>query len=575
MKLSPKSLLIPGVYGISLLSGCSTGESSKNTEKLDPPNILLIMADDVDPLHLSCYGGKIPTPHLDLLAGRGVLFERAYASAAVCTPSRYATITGRFPGQCTSDEFTETFGEDDIYSIQFNTPINDQSYTLQKMLNQAGYFTGYTGKFHIGELEYDNPESNPEIPYIEPNKEPGSPQADAGLKKYQQIISQRVKELTGADFVSAINWENPEEIPVKKVAAHHLEWLTQGATAFVDTAIMQEKPFFLHFNTTALHGPNHYFDLLKRAEYTPSGDLKNPYEFHPDRKEIFQRLDSLGLPNNPESVEDHILHYQNGIIYMDDQVGALLKYLEDKGVLENTMVIFTADHSTEPGKNTCYEKGLRVPFIVSGPQVATPGQKTDALVSFVDFMPTFADMAKYTIPDSIRLAGQSFHPILKNEPYSRKAVYAEIGYLRAVSTDSFKYIAQRFPEDVITTLQNAKEPEISHLGNKAGGFASIAMEYHPGYFDADQLYNLHEDPYEQNNLAKNPAYDKKLDEMQDLLSTYLSEIGYYYPLADTAYVQLPAYKEAVKNARQVGTSNIPWWNRKLDYPPSKNKSFYY
>lgn len=575
MKSFSKSLLIPGAYGISVLFGCSAGESAQNKEKSNQPNIVLIMADDVDPLHLSSYGGKIPTPNLDALAESGMLFHRAYANAAVCTPSRYATITGRFPGQCQSDEFTEAFGNDDIYSIQFNTPINDQSYTLQKMLNNAGYFTGYTGKFHIGELAFDNPESNSQIPDIDPNIAAESSKAITGLKKYQQMISKRVQELTGADFVSAVQWENPEGIPVKEVAAHHLEWLTKGATDFFDTAALQESPFFLHFNTTALHGPNHYFDLLHNPLNTPSGNISNPYEVHPDRKEIFRRLDSLGLPNDPQSVEDHILHYQNGIIYMDDQVGALIAYLEDKGMLENTVVIFTADHSTEPGKNTCYEKGLNVPFIVSGPQVTTAGSETDALISFVDFMPTFADMANYTIPDSIKLAGQSFQPILINEPYSRKAVYAEIGYLRAVRTDTFKYIAQRFPEHVIEKLQIDKEPEISHRGNMAGGFASIAMEYHPGYFDADQLYNLVEDPYEQNNLAKDPVYAKKLDEMQDLLTSYLADIGHYYPLGDTAYIHLPAYKEAVKNARQVGTSNIPWWNRTLDYPPAKNESFYY
>lgn len=569
------SIITPGVISLGLLSGCAQMEKNEDSIATKQPNILLIMADDVDPLHLSCYGGVIPTPNIDALAQNGLIFHRAYSTAAVCTPSRYATITGRFPGQCSSPEFTDNYSHEDIYSIQFNTPINEESFTLQKMLNNAGYFTGYTGKFHIGDLHFDNATKNQEISDISIKTSPGSQEGREALEKYQKIISNRVKVLTDADFVSSVQWENPEGIILEEVAAHQLEWLTQGAMDFFDTALMQEQPFFLHFNTTALHGPNHFFDLLKDPTFSPGGNLENPYAFHPDRQSIFNRLDSLGLDNDSETVPDHVLHYQNGIIYMDDQVGALIKRLESEGALENTIVIFTADHSTEPGKNTCYEKGIRVPFIVSWPKAIKPDTDSEALVSFVDFMPTFAEAAGYTIDDSLSIAGKSFLPLLLGKNYSRKSIYAEIGYLRSVCTDSFKYIAQRFPDEVIDTLQTSEEPKISHLGNSAGGFASIAMEYHPGYFDADQLYNIKDDPFEQHNLALDLQYQDKLKEMKALLQDYLAQIGYYYPLDDTAYVNLPDYQKAVKNAREVGTSMIPWWNRRLDYPPSANEKFYY
>ena len=91
---------------------------------------------------------------------------------------------------------------------------------------------------------------------------PYTDQADSMLKKYQSILVKRVKELAGYDFAAAIQWENPDEMPLKALRYHNLEWITSGAARFFG-ARDKSKPFFLHFNTSALHGPNHFLNLLK------------------------------------------------------------------------------------------------------------------------------------------------------------------------------------------------------------------------------------------------------------------------------------------------------------------------
>jgi arylsulfatase A-like enzyme len=553
-----------GLSGILIMGSCSTKNEKVQADQ--KPNIILIMADDVAPEHFSCLGGVIPTPNIDKLAAEGMIFNRAYAPSAACTPSRYSIITGQYAGRCNADSFTSSISPGEPYKIAWNTPITEKNLTLHEVLAEAGYFTGYVGKFHIGSLEFDRPEHNTDIPEINPDADPNDPKTDSLLRIYQSVIEKRVQQLTGCSYTASIQWENPEQMPVKAIRHHNLEWLTRGAAEFL-TNRDEAKPFFLHFNTTALHGPNHFYDLHEPARYTPEGILENPFEHHPPRNTIFERVVELGRDTGA-NVPDHIKHYDAGIIYLDDQVGAIMKMIEKQGVKENTLVILTADHAIEPGKSTCYERGLRVPFIVSWPAKIKPGSQTNELVQFTDFLPTFASIGGINLPDEVKIDGENFASLLLGDKLlERQYIFSEEGYTRSVTGKKYKYIAMRFPDDVIENIENGTAGIITHFGDQFQAHGLIASKYHKGYFDADQLYDLENDPWEQNNLVYDPDYSDILDKMKEKMKKFTSTFDFPFPLENDHFMISTAYEQVVSSTKNTGTSQIYWWKRELEYPP--------
>lgn len=553
------ALLLSLLTAIVFMTSCSWNESN-------PPNILLIMTDDVTFDHWSCYGDEFPTPHIENLAGEGMIFHQAYTTAAACTPSRYSIMTGQYPGRCRHPEFLESNPETKPYSIAWNTPITEDNLTLHEVMKTAGYFTGFVGKFHIGDLHFDRHEVNPEIPLIDPDLSPDTEEADSLLTIYQDVVANRVRELTGADYAGAIQWANPETLPLKAIRRHNLEYQTWAVRQFFSKT-KKDQPFFLTVNSTALHGPNHFDDLQTDPIYTAGGRNEELRNIQPSRSSIFQRLHDLGLEYG-EGVEDHINHYLAGRIYMDDQLGVIMQMLKEFGLDENTLVIYTADHNIEPGKSTTYQRGVNVPFIAWWPENIRPGTESYDHIQFTDFLPTFAELGGAAIPEDQPIDGRSFTKVLEGpQLVDDRILYFEEGYTRAVTDGRYKYIAMRFPEAMIDSLRAGKAKTISHLGTRKFVHASIAMEYYPGYFAADQLYDLHEDPYEQLNLADDPKYQGILEEMQEALEKKLQMFEHPFPLEENGYTDELFYQEAAEATRSLGTGWIPWWNRTLEFPP--------
>jgi arylsulfatase A-like enzyme len=548
------------------LTACNSNEKKEAPEMR--PNIVLIMADDIAPEHFSCYGGKIPTPNIDRLASQGMMFHRAYAPAAACTPSRFSIMTGMYPGRCNADTFTHSISEGEPYKIAWNTPIVDNDITIHEVLEDAGYFTAYVGKFHIGDLDFER--KNTQMPEIDPDLDPENELTDSLLKVHQRIVAEKVKELTGTSFTSSIQWENPEELPIKAVRRHNLEWLTEGVASFFEKREKTEA-FFLHINSTALHGPNHFSDLYADPRYTPEGILKDPYRYHPPRNTIFERLVEMGLDTG-KNVADHIRHYNAGILYFDDQVGAIMEMIESEGLKDNTLIILTADHAIEPGKSTCYERGLRVPFIVSWPAKIEKGVHSYELVQFTDFLPTFADLTGQSeVPEA---DGISFLPALMQDSLKREYLYSEEGYTRSVTGKKYKYISMRFPSGVKERIMKGKAEIITHFGDQYQAHGLIASKYLPGYFDFDQLYDLENDPWEQNNLAHKSEYTEILDRHREILQDFTSTLPSVFPVYETDLPDTREYQELVNRTKEQGTEAIYWWKRELEYPPEIEVNYY-
>jgi len=554
---------------LMVLGFVATSCGERTGQDAERPNIILIMTDDVTFDHWSAYGGNFPTPHIEHLATAGMLFHQAYTTSAACTPSRYSIMTGQYPGRCKADEFLDKNPENQPYVIAWNTPITEDNMTLHEVMNQAGYETGYIGKFHIGELGFERPGVNPDIPVIDPDLSPDTDEADSLLRIYQKVVSERVKELTGAGYAGAIQWANPETLPLKAIKHHNLEYQVWGTRNFFQS-LTGEKPFFLTINSTALHGPNIFADLQNTSPvYSAEGRIDALQHIMPSRSSIFERLADLGYKYG-EGVPDHVNHYLAGKIWMDDQLGAIMKMLREYGLDENTLVIYTADHNIEPGKSTIYNRGVNVPFLAWWPGKIKPGSQSYDHVQFIDFLPTFAELAGVEVDTDEIVDGKSFAGVLDGpQLIDDRVLYFEEGYTRGVTNGKYKYIAMRFPEPVLDSLEARITNTISHMGSKRAYHASIAMEYYPAFFDADQLYDLEKDPYEQNNLAGDPKYADELAEMKKQLDAILATFDHPFDLGANGFADEAYYREAAEAAMAIGTGWIPWWNREIDFPPSE------
>jgi len=531
------------------------GEKDSSPER---PNIVMIFADDLDPHHLGAYGGELPTPHLDRLAATGLRFQRAYASSSACTPSRYALLTGQYAGRTEHSEFLEENPPGRRARITWNTPLTEQNVVLHELLSEAGYFTAFAGKYHVGPSD-----GAPSLPQLDASADPTSSRTRRHLRAYQRKLQSVVKERTGADAAASVLWANYPNTPLDQTGgAHNMEWMTNGATDLLERAADRDQPFFLYLATTALHGPNLASTLDANPHVTPAGRIANPYRHHPPRDSVRARLERKGIS---------VGHYSAGMALLDDQVGAIMNRLRALGLAENTVVVFAADHGTEPGKATTYEQGVRVPLIVRWPGHVREGV-SDRLVQLPDLWPTFADLAGASPPSDLQLDGRSLAPLLRGNGDAfdeREYAYFEMGYARGLTDGTHKYVALRYPDALLDSMRTgALKRAPNQLAVREQAHSTIAMKHYPHYFDANQLYNLEQDPYEQRNLVSSRAARDTLRRMKRALRNVLTTFRHPYPLRTSSFHQSDRFMQMARRARAAGSlENIPWWPADFVWPP--------
>ena len=522
-------------------------------EKDTRPNVIIFFSDDMRTVDVSMYGRDLPTPTIQKLSEAGALFNNAYCCSSMCTPSRYTLMTGNFAGRCQAKDFLEKNPETEPYTIAWNTHLSEKDKTIAEYLNEAGYFTGFVGKYHMG--GDNNLFSSPE--FIE-DVDPYSSEVDGKLRTYQNELQKYVKKVGGFDFAASVLWQNYEQNPIPKHCYHNFEWMTKGAIDFLESA--GDEPFFLYTATTALHGPSHLKSLDLDVHITPGGLMENPGDFHPSREELRQRLTEQGFEVNNRNV---------GLAMLDDHVAAVLKKLDEMGETENTLVIFLADHGKEPGKASCYEIGLKVPMAVRWPGVIKPNSEINQNTQIVDLLPTILEAAGTPLQKST-VDGISFIDALNGlDGKGRKYLYFENGYSRAISDGTYKFMTLRYPERVINEMKAGKHDYApNHLNVPMQPNAQVAIIYHPHYFDQNQLYNYVEDSWEQNNLISDDRYKEKISELEDQLSLQLQKFDHPYPLEKQEYLETEEFKELARKTYELGTDFIYWFNPKgYDLPP--------
>ena len=497
------SLLVAG------LSSCSV----QSAQPTDPPNIILILADDMGYSDIGCFGSEIRTPHLDRLAAEGVRLSSFYNNARCC-PSRAALLTGLYPHQAGVGAMTDI----NVSIPEYQGYFNEQTVTIADVLREAGYATYLSGKWHVGE---------------EPEHWPLAHGFDRcfsliqGAASYFDFLPYRNERWPPGNALTVVRDNEP--VDLSDTSFYATDLYTDEALRLLDEHD-PEKPFFLYLSYTAPHWPLHALpEDIARYE--------NTYRvgWEAIRQARYERLQALGLisqqtklsKKNPAerdwsriSEEEQQQEARLMTVYaamvdrLDQNIGRLLDFLEASGQLENTVVFFLSDNGGSTAgsltggkyghprfdpeatlgtpasftgygktwanvsntpfryfKTDTYEGGIVSPFVAWYPKRFKENHIAEAATHIVDLMPTIAELAGTSYPDTRN--GRAVPPA------------------EGISLVSVLSGEENLPDRPLY---------FEHMGNAGvieGGWKLVRLRN-----QAWELYNLTEDRSETNNLAE-------------------------------------------------------------------------
>ena len=356
------SLLLLGLF----VSGCST--ETKDSPADTKPNVVLILVDDLGWTDLGSYGSDFyRTPHVDSLAASGIRFTQAYAACTVCSPTRAAIMTGRYPATINCTDWIEGHKMPDkpLQVPDWTMYMDTAEYTLAEAFRDAGYTTAHFGKWHLGGDSIYWPE-NQGFQYNTGGYSKGSPNRSGEFNGYfPPFGNPRLEERPGDEYLT--------------------ERLSSDAVSFI-LEQSEKGPFFLNFWLYNVHTP-----LQAKQEKV------NRFE---------SNVDSTRRHTNPV--------YAAMVEHMDDAVGRIISALKETGAYENTIIVFTSDNggligrnrrvtNNAPlrlGKGEAYEGGVRVPLILRAPTLEE-GVVMERPAISMDLYPTLLQLAGIGIPENV------------------------------------------------------------------------------------------------------------------------------------------------------------------------------
>ena len=416
------------------------------------PNIILILADDLGYADLSCFGSPaVKTPNLDKLADDGLKFTKFYAASAVCSPTRASILTGRYPLRF---DITKHFNDRDRW-------LPESATTVAELLQNAGYNTAHVGKWHLGGLHVD--EKGTRL-----KDQPGPRQH--GFDYYQTQIEQQ---------------------PLRSSMHKKKKLFREGGTVLLrnDQRVTKDDPYY----------SKHFTDA--------NGDfaMEMVEKFSKDDKPFFLNLWWL-VPHTPyepapephwantkaEGISDNQHRFRSMVEHMDSKVGQLLAKLDELGIADNTIVLFTSDNGAayeghigdlKGGKTDLHEGGIRVPMIVRWPKVIKAGQETETFGHSTDLLPTFCAAAGIDLPTEMPLDGSNLLPFFKGGP----AITAEERGTMLWQLDLYKHLQRPYPKPKPYATEVAMQ----------GNWKLLAKDGEPV-----ELFDVQADPNEKQNLIK-------------------------------------------------------------------------
>lgn len=384
-------------------------------QTVETPNILLIMCDDLGWADVGFNGNQvIKTPHLDEMAGKGIVFNRFYSASPVCSPTRGSCLTGRHPFR---------YG---IYNAN-SGHLKTEEITLPELLIEKGFVTGHFGKWHLGTLTTKIKDANrgqpgdtehfsipsmhgydtwfateSKVPTFNPMVKPNV--FDKSKGESLQFGWKATTENSESEFYGTWYWQGKETRVEQNLEGDDAEIIADRFIPFVEDALKKSKPFFA---TVWFHTPHL---PVVADEFGMSG-----YSSFSHREQI----------------------YFATISAMDKQMGRIWKKLEELGITENTMIWFCSDNGPEtdtPGnagifrdrKRSLYEGGVRVPAFLVWPKVVQAGQHSNFPAVTSDYLPTILEILKIPYPSERPLDGISLANVLKGNHGKREK---PIGFL--------------------------------------------------------------------------------------------------------------------------------------------------
>lgn len=444
-----------------------TGEAPPAAE-----NVLFVMGDDHATHAFGAYGNEqIRTPNLDRLAAEGMRFDRAYVNAPVCTPSRQSILTGRLPHAAGV--------------TLLRTALPDSQRTIAEHLGDRGFATGAIGKMHFNgsgphgfEVRVDRADYRRHLEEHPPRRPPDTLEVRPPWRPFSD---------------PARVWLNSEGRP----SSRYLEdsegtYLARRAIDF-----LRENRYGRFCLWLSFHEPHSPFNFpVEFAERHDPSEIELPRVGPEDRRWIPREFRDL----RPPEMRGIVASYYTSVEYLDHNVGRVLDALDRLGLDENTLVIYVGDHGYLLGhhgrfeKHMMWEEAVRAPLIARGPGIRS--SDTDALVEFVDLVPTVLDVLREPPMEGVQ--GRSLLPLVEGATDEhRRYVFSEFlaDEKAMVRTDRFKYVFTTGSHDLAQNYET--------------GFGPSGIDH--------RLYDLRRDPGEQNDLAGDPQYAGRLARMQLLM----------------------------------------------------------
>ncbi len=608
--------LTGGVFSVGALGSRLFSTDLSGTR----PNIVFIMVDDTLHNSINHTKGRYPvypsdnnatnfpvySPNLDFLAKEGIEFTGSHTSTSVCAPARYTALTGRYGGNNYSDIFLASAPLGEEHRIEnINIAMELDGMNVQSVLSANGYTTGMVGKWHLDShkradllaAEYGLAGTyQPTDPALDPKTNSAN---NAKYKNNHDNIYVPMMKKFGWDWAGSVyranikeQWHSSANLDGgadsdSVMNVHNSEWTLKGAQDFISANV--GNPFFLYYSTTLQHGPapenanNGY--AVANAGYTgegwmdpdanlpvPKKFVSNPYVDPSDPLDTYANLAAYrsDLENRTQILAGNGKS-NAAYTWIDDAVGSLLQHVDDLGLMDNTLFIFTSDHNIRRyGKSTIYDGGMEIPLFmywkgkIGRANGGEPSWVVPKIVQNIDYAPTFYDLAGVTLPQGYKMDGTSLLPILNGDLTAEihESLFFEIGWARGVKTKDYKYIAVRYPPDVQEQIDLGIPFIVKNFGPDKDTNPTLSLTYpyllknshlgyyssqnNPNYFLPDQLYDLTVDPAEDTDLSTDPGEAVKLNEMQSLLQSYLVQFenhpfgeftkGYVYETPYPTYI---------------------------------------
>ena len=463
------------------------------------PNILLIFTDQHRLSAVGAYGTTpCSTPYMDQLASQGVRFDRAYTTCPVCSPARATIMTGQYP---------HTHGvTSNVHNLGCNVQeLEDRPALLSRRLEAAGYSLGYSGKWHLGtdsQMAYGgrNRPSLPKDVGFEGQNFPGHGGGGFRYPEYKQyLLEHRLEHKVKPwdERTAPLCPMGELEGPVESTVPY---FLTEHTIALMDRSRQRDQPFFIWHNFWGPHGPfyapKEFVDLYRDIEIPcwpnyewPSRSIPGPHhvKIHPDAERM--TWDDWAMA---------IRYYYAFTTLIDSQIGRIVHHLEQTGLIEDTVILFTADHGQTLGSHGGlidkgwhhFEETHRIPLIVRFPDGTYGGKAISELVSLADLYPTILDLANGTW-ESESIHGESLMPLISGErTKGRELVVTEFGGVNDLAMTQRTLI----------------------YGHLKYGYNCCCE---------DELYDLSRDPHETRNVIHHPDYREAAQDLRERMADWM------------------------------------------------------